>query len=99
MSYEQHIKHWRNHGKDRYYQQCSGYAGNGDGELLSEEAKKKCEIESFARLKEIPKESYPIYVVNSGGCYWHETSERNLFAIQIETPSELERFEKEIVCL
>ena len=29
MSYGQYMKHWKNHRKDRHYQQCSGYAGDG----------------------------------------------------------------------
>ena len=99
MSYEQAVKHSKNHRKDRFVQQCSGYAGNGDCAPLSDDARRKCEIDSFSKLKEIPEESYPIYVVNSGGCYWHQTTERNLFATKIETPYELEQFEKDMVGL
>ncbi len=97
MSYEQAMKHSKNHRKDRYYQQCSGYAGNGECEDISEEAKRKCELDSFAKLIEIPEESFPIYIANSGGYYWHETTERNLFATRIENRAELEQFGKDMV--
>ncbi len=35
--YEQHMKHSKNHRKDRYYQQCSGYFGKSLEELRAEE--------------------------------------------------------------
>lgn len=100
MSYEQAMKHSRNHRKNRFVQQCSGYAGNGESEPpMTEEKRQQLELETFARLKEIPKEAYPIYIANSGGWYWYETTERNLFATRIETPAELEQFGKDMVGL
>lgn len=90
------MKHNRNHRKDRFVQQCSGYCGNGESEPIPEESKLKAEMESFRRLKEIPKDEYPIYIANSGGWYWHETSERHLFATRIDSPDELERLGKEL---
>jgi len=37
MAYEQYMKHFRNHRKDRHYQQCSGYFGKSLDELEEEE--------------------------------------------------------------
>lgn len=37
MSYEQYMKHSKNHRKDRFYQQCSGYFGKSLEELRAEE--------------------------------------------------------------
>lgn len=37
MSYEQHIKHCKNHHKDRYFQQCSGYFGNNSVEEIDKD--------------------------------------------------------------
>lgn len=37
MAYEQYIKHSKNHRKDRFYQQCSGYFGKSLEELEAEE--------------------------------------------------------------
>lgn len=34
--YSQHMKHHRNHRKDKYYQQCSGYYGKSYEEYLKE---------------------------------------------------------------
>lgn len=31
--YDQHMKHFRNHRKDRYFQQCSGYGGDHDEDV------------------------------------------------------------------
>ena len=95
MSYEQAMKHSRNHRKDRFVQQCSGYAGNGESEQMPEEKRRQLELETFAKLKELPAEAYPIYIARSGGYYWHETMEQHLFATRIDSPKALEKFERE----
>lgn len=45
MAYEQYMKHSKNHRKDRFYQQCSGYFGKSLEELEAEE--KAQEIKYF----------------------------------------------------
>ena len=56
MSYEQHMKHYRNHRKDRFYQQCSGYAGDGKCDApMTNEQLWAIERESFARMLEAAK--------------------------------------------
>lgn len=37
MAYEQYMKHSKNHRKDRFYQQCSGYFGKSLSELEIED--------------------------------------------------------------
>lgn len=96
MSYEQAMKHSHNHRKDRFVQQCSGYAGNGESEPpMPEEKRRQLELETFARLKELPAEAYPIYIARSGSYYWHEATEQHLFASRIDSIEELEKFERE----
>lgn len=41
MAYEQYMKHSKNHIKDRYCQQCSGYFGKSLKELREEEQVKE----------------------------------------------------------
>ena len=41
MAYEQYMKHSKNHRKDRFYQQCSGYFGKSLSELEAEEKQQK----------------------------------------------------------
>lgn len=50
MAYEQYMKHSKNHRKDRFYQQCSGYSGKSLDELRAEE--KTQEIKYFIIDKE-----------------------------------------------
>lgn len=95
MSYEQAMKHSRNRRKDRFVQQCSGYAGNGESEPMTEERRRELELETFAKLKKLPAEAYPIYIARSGGFYWHETMEQHLFSTRIDSPEALEKFERE----
>ena len=62
---------------------------------MPEEKRRQLELETFAKLKELPAEAYPIYIARSGGYYWHETMEQHLFATRIDSPEDLEKFERE----
>lgn len=66
MSYEQHIRHFRNHRKDRYFQQCSGYFGFGQPEKLEEkeDLHEKNSRESMEVLLQA-EHSFPIYVAQN----------------------------------
>ena len=95
MSYEQAIRHWKNHHKDRYVQQCSGYFG--DGIPCSPESTERLEMLSFEKLlSEAKNMAFPIWVVSSGG-FWTLSSEKNLFSTKIDSFEDLEKFGEEYV--
>lgn len=97
MSYKQHMKHWRNHRKDKSVQQCSGYSGNGVSHQLSEEQFKRLEITSFMRLIEEAKAlPFPVYVACSGG-YYYFTAPNHLTGAKIENYQDLIQFGKDYV--
>ena len=57
MAYEQYMKHSRNHRKDRYYQQCSGYFGKSLNELEEEEKIKETKYYIIDRDNKVVKEA------------------------------------------
>lgn len=89
MSYEQHMKHSKNHRKDKFYQQCSGYSVNGESQQLNDEEFNQLELNSFIKVVEEAKSAeFPIYIVHPGGFYCMTTS-NNLFAEKINTYEDL----------
>lgn len=100
MSYEQAMKHSRNHRKDRFVQQCSGYAGNGVLHQMSEAQIEQNKVSSFiellANLKDSP--DFPVYISNSGSYgYFRVVSEKYLFGHRIESYAELVEFGEKYV--
>ena len=57
MSYAQYMKNSRNHRKDRYYQQCSGYFGKSLEELEAEEKAKTTRYFIIDKNNKIIKEA------------------------------------------
>lgn len=57
MAYEQYMKHSRNHRKDRFYQQCSGYFGKSLKELEAEEQIKEIKYFIIDRDNKVIKEA------------------------------------------
>lgn len=99
MSYEQHMKHYRNHRKDRHCQQCSGYFGDGKCEEVPPTLEELREIEkqSFAKLLEAAKSySFPVHIFMTGR-HWRITDKPNLFSLQVNSYEELLEFGKNYV--
>lgn len=93
MSYEQAIMHWRNHRKDRFFQQCSGYVGNG----ITHEARLTREREdelSRNTMTEILKQnhSFPIYVVQDNIGQWNVVPKNHISGTVIEDQEALRNF-------
>lgn len=98
MSYEQALKHSKNHRKDRFYQQCSGYAGNGEATPLTEEELQNLAIKSFKELLEKAQTiSFPIYIRQSAGWFYSVVDEKNLFGEKINSYADLVQFGKDYV--
>ena len=96
MSYEQHMKHWRNHSKDRFTQQCSGPTRNTEVESHS------CPValsrNSFQRLMDSLKcDDFPVYVKQGSGGIWSFTNERDSFGTKINDMTEMRKFYEDCV--
>lgn len=99
-NYDQHMKHWGNHRKDRYKQQCSGYGRFDDGNptpLNGKETQSLCE-QSFNKLLEEAKGMvFPIWIAQSGGWYWFICDEKNMFGQKIDSYEDLKAFGADFV--
>lgn len=92
MGYEQHMKHWKNHRKDRFFQQCSGPVHELET-AKTREQEEDSERSSFLRLMEkIGDDQFPVFVRQISGGIWTTTSERDCFGHRIENRDELLRF-------
>ena len=94
MSYEQAIKHSKNHRKDRFYQQCSGPT-HEPSEPMSAGLMRNLELTSIRRIAEETTE-YPIYI-KPCGCVYVCVDERNSFATKIASREELDAFIRDYV--
>lgn len=98
MSYEQAMKHSKNHRKNRFYQQCSGYAGDGVGHQKTDEEIHNMETSSFQKVLEKAKHLvFPIYIASTGEGYYFICDEKNLFGEKIDSYEELIQFGKDYV--
>ena len=98
-NHDQAMKHWKNHHKDRFYQQCSGYAGDGKCEQAPKTNEEFCalERESFAKVLEAAKTyQFPVHVFQTGGI-WRITDKPNLFSTEVKTYDELVEFGRNYV--
>lgn len=92
MGYEQHMKHWKNHRKDRFYQQCGGPRREPE-KLASKEQMEQMERRSFLYLIEkTGDEEFPIFIRQGSGGIWSTTCEKDCFGHRIESREELLRF-------
>ena len=103
--YDQHMKHWKNHGKDRFVQQCSGsssfcdYDGTGSGPVKEIDYEENSRTSFKKLLGEAKLKEFPIYIHQDMLDFWHETISSHLFATKIDSIEELEEFGREYVGL
>lgn len=95
MSYQQAMRHSRNHRKDRFNQQCSGPVRE-PGELKTPEQMKTVEIRSLERIAETA-ENYPIYIKPVSDGIYVATNERDSFATKITSRDEQNDFIRDFV--
>lgn len=90
-NYNQHMKHWKNHRKDRFTQQCAGPQHNPNVTFLhcpAEVARK-----SFEMLMDSVKcDDFPVYVKQGSGGMWSFTNERDSFGTKINDMGEMRKF-------
>lgn len=91
--YEQAMRHTRNHRKDRFLQQCSGYFGDGepDGFQMSEDVFADLSAKSMEKSLKAVKE-FPIYLHQQKTGEWELVPKNHLFGQEIGSPEELARF-------
>ena len=97
-NHDQAMKHWKNHRKDRHYQQCSGYASDGKCDVpKTNEELCTLERESFAKVLEAAKTfPFPAHVFQAGGV-WRIADKPNLFSSEVKTYEELVEFGRNYV--
>lgn len=95
MSYQQAMRHSRNHRKDRFTQQCSGPT-HEPGELKTPERMKADELRSLEHIAETT-EDYPVYIKPVSNGVYVTTSERDSFATKIASRDELHDFIRDFV--
>lgn len=99
MSYEQAMKHSRNHRKDRFFQQCSGPLHHEPVKTYDPDKIMLATFEKIKQLAEQDKISFPFRLEMRGTSYI--TTDKNLNIANdpsvIHSMSELEQFEKDYV--
>lgn len=97
-NYSQYMKHWKNHKKDKYRQQCSGYGGSGKSEQTTEEQRRQLTVNCFEKvINETGKDDFPIYICIHGDGYVSVCDERNLFGKKINSYEELSQFGRDYI--
>lgn len=90
-NYDQHMKHWKNHYKDRYHQQCSGPVAVA--ETRNRQPHTDLSIRSFQSIMDSLKcEDFPVYVKQGSGGMWLVTNERDSFGTKISDMGEMRKF-------
>lgn len=92
------MKHWKNHRKDRFFQQCGGPTSEHAGEVhLSEEQELRNSMKSMlAVLKS--EQDFPICIMlhlKSGT--WEVVPHNNLFGMKVESRERLVEFAEKYV--
>lgn len=95
MSYDQAMKHWRNHRKDRYFQQCySPVSAIGSCNISENKFQELSQKSILKIINSAPV--FPLYVhQNSTIGEWEVVSQNHLFGIKIETMESLVNFAEE----
>lgn len=94
MSYDQAMKHWKNHRKDRYFQQCSFASSGGGHDTLTESKAQELSKTSIAKIIETVHD-YPLFIRQYSIGVWSIVPKNDLFGTKIESEEELKFFAKE----
>lgn len=93
MSYEQYMKHSRNHRKDRFTQQCSLHFEPDAESPISPEQVVLLSKQSFARLlKEAHTKEFPVYVRQGYTGVWFFSTVGDAFTTELGSLSEMNEF-------
>lgn len=91
--YEQAMRHTRNHRKNRFYQQCSGYFGDGkpDGFKVPEDVFSDLSAKSMEKILGTVEE-FPVYIHQKKTREWELMPKNHLFGQEIGSLEELAQF-------
>lgn len=91
MSYEQHMKHWGNHRKDRFTQQCAGPQQDPSRQVaINTEHLPRMSFQTL--MANVSPDSFPVYVKQGSGGMWSFTNERDSFGTKISDIGEMRKF-------
>ena len=87
------MRHARNHRKDRFYQQCSCYFGDGepDGFEVPKDIFSDLSAKSMEKILEAVKE-FPVYLHQKKTGEWELVPKNHLFGQEIGSLGELAQF-------
>lgn len=88
MSYDQAMKHWSNHRKDRYFQQCSAPVTSTGSVSISQNKFQDLSKESI-RIIIDSSPIFPLYVHQNRIGEWEIVPSNHLFGTKIETKEAL----------
>lgn len=94
--YDQAMKHWGNHRKDRFFQQCAAPVTSGGDYHVSQEkflAFSKKSIDAIIRTIV----EFPIYIHQDNIGYWHIVPANHLFGHKIASMEKLIAFKNEYI--
>ena len=91
--YEQAMRYTRNHRKNSFYQQCSGYFGDGkpDGFKVPEDVFSDLSAKSMEKILGAVEE-FPVYIHQKKTGEWELVPKNHLFGQEIGSLEELAQF-------
>jgi len=96
MSYDQALKHWKNHRKDRFFQQCSGPTPEGCETTHIVPSEEELSVDSMKAILASATE-FPIYIAQYRLGYWYTTAMNCVGSTRIESREALEQFAEDYV--
>lgn len=94
MSYDQAMKHWGNHRKDRFFQQCSPSVFVIESYRIPKDKFKKCSNDSIQKIID-SSPSFPLNIYQNGIGIWEIVPSNHLFGTIIETMEGLIEFARD----
>lgn len=96
MSYDQAMKHWKNHRKDRFFQPCAGPVFTRTGYQTGSEIEDRRSIESMSRIL-TEDHGFPIWLKQDSLGFWYEVPSNDIAGALIESREALEQFAEDYV--
>ena len=96
MSYDQAMKHWANHRKDKYFQPCSGPVPEACSVAVDAATEDRLSLES---MKKILGEDhvFPIYLAQTSNGVWEKVARNRISCVLCRDRENLERFAEDYV--
>lgn len=91
MSYNQAMKHWKNHRKDKYFQPCAAPVNENGSFRISEEKFKELSKETIDKIIS-DADSFPLFIHQDLSGAWSIVPPNHLFGAEIDSHEQLINF-------